>query len=56
MTGKYLTSNTTFFKIVNPMKYRIQTYILVRTWNALFMYFTGVSNETMKSIKCKKNI
>ena len=32
MTGKYLTSNTTFFKKVNPMKYRIQTYILVRTW------------------------
>ena len=44
MTGKYLTSNTTFSKKVNPMKYRIQTYILVRTWNLLFMYFTGVSN------------
>ena len=44
MTGKYLTSNTTFSKKVNPMKYRIQTYILVRTWNLLFMYFTGVSH------------
>ena len=27
MTGKYLTSNTTFFKKVNPKKYQIQTYI-----------------------------
>ena len=43
MTGKYLTSNTTFSKKVNPMKYWIQTYILVKTWNLLFMYFTGVS-------------
>ena len=25
MTGKYLTSNTTFSKKVNPMKYQIQT-------------------------------
>ena len=37
MTGKYLTSNTTFSKKVNPMKYQIQTYILVRTWNLLFI-------------------
>ena len=44
MAGKYLTSNTTFSKKVDPMKYRIQTNILVRTWNLLFMYFTGVSN------------
>ena len=44
MTSKCLTSNTTFSKKVNPMKYQIQTYILVRTWNLLFMYFTGVSN------------
>ena len=44
MTGKYLTSNTTFSKKVNPMKYRIQTYILVRTWNLLFTYFTDASN------------
>ena len=44
MTGKYLTSNTTFSKKVNPMKYQIQTYILVRTWNLLSMYFTRVSN------------
>ena len=54
MTGKYLRGNTTFSKKVKPMKYRIQTYILVRTWNLLFMYVTGVSNQTMKSIKCKK--
>ena len=44
MTGKYLTSNTTFSKKVNPMKYQIQAYVLVRTWNLLFIYFTGVSN------------
>ena len=50
MTGKYLTSNTTFSKKVYPMIHRIQTYIFVRTWNLIFMYFTGVSNQTMKSI------
>ena len=33
MTGKYLTNNTTFSKKVNPLKYPIQTYILVRIWN-----------------------
>ena len=44
MTGKYLTSNTTFSKKINPMKYRIQTYILVRNWDLLLMYFTDVSN------------
>ena len=44
MTGKYLTSNTTFSEKVNPMKYWIQAYILVRTCNLLFMCFTGVSN------------
>ena len=54
MTGKYLTSNTTFSKKVNPVNYRIQTYILVKTWNLLFMYFTSVSNQTMRSIKCKR--
>ena len=43
MTCKYLTSNTTFSKKVNPMEYRIQVYILARTWNLLFML-------TMKSI------
>ena len=37
ITGNYLTSNTTFPKKVTPMKYRIQTFILVRTWNLLFM-------------------
>ena len=64
MTGKYLTSNNTFSKKVNPTEYRIQIfiyiyiyiyiYILVRTRNLLFMYFTGVSNQAMKSINCKK--
>ena len=44
MTSKYLTSNTTFSKKVNPMKHQIQTYILVRTSNLVFMYFTGASN------------
>ena len=44
MTGKYLINNTTFFKKINPMKYRIQAYILVRAWNLLIMYFTGVLN------------
>ena len=39
-----LTSKTTFFKKINPMKYPLQTYILVTTWNLLFMYFTGVSH------------
>ena len=43
-----------FQKSKSSMKYQIQTYILVRTWNLLFSYFTGVSNQTMKSIKCKK--
>ena len=47
---KYLTSNTTFSKKVNLMKYRIPTYILVRTQNLLIMYFAGVSNQIMKSI------
>ena len=53
MPGKYLISNTTFSKKINPMKYRIQAYILVRAWNLLTMYFTGVPNQTMKSIKYK---
>ena len=35
---------TIFSEKVNPMKYPGQTYILVRTWNLLFTYFTGVSN------------
>ena len=29
---------------LNPMKYPVQSYILVRTGNLLFMYFTGVSH------------
>ena len=40
MTGKYLKRKATFSKKVNPMKYPVQTYILVSTWNLLFMYFT----------------
>ena len=40
----------TFSKKVNPRKYQILTYMLGRTWNLLFIYFTGVSNQTMKSI------
>ena len=39
-----LTSKTTFSKKVNPMKYPVQSYILVKTRNLLFMYFTGVSH------------
>ena len=39
-----MTSKTTFFKKVNPMKYPVETYILERTRNLLFMYFTGVSH------------
>ena len=45
-----LTNKTKFSKKVNPMKYPVQTYILVRTWNLLFMYFTDVSHKTMKII------
>ena len=33
-----------FPKKVNPMKYPVHSYILVRTWNLLFMCFTGVSH------------
>ena len=35
---------TTFSKKVNPMKYPVKSYILVRAGNLLFMYFTGVSH------------
>ena len=45
-----LTNKTKFSKKVNPVKYPVQTYILVRTWNLLFMYFTDVSHKTMKII------
>ena len=39
------------------MKYPVQSYILVRTRNLLFMYFTGASHQTMKSIvNVKKHI
>ena len=38
------TSKTTFSKRVNSVKYPLQSYILVRTGNSLFMYFTGASH------------
>ena len=37
-------SKSTFSKKGNPMKYPVQTYILMRTWNFLFMYFIDVSH------------
>ena len=52
-----LTNKTIFSKKVNPIKYPVQTYILVRTWNLLFMYFTGVSHWIMKSrLSVKKHL
>ena len=48
MTAK--TIKTTFSKKGNPMKYPVQSCILVRTRNLFFRYFTSVSHETMKSI------
>ena len=50
MTDKYLTSKTTFSKKVNPAKYTVQTYMLVKTCNLLFVSFLGISHYTMKSI------
>ena len=47
------TSKTTFTKKANPMKYPVQTYILVRTWNLLFMYFTAVSHSLDHEIYTK---
>ena len=41
---------TTFSQKVTPMKYPVQTCMLVRTWTLLFMYFPGISHETIKSI------
>ena len=37
-------------KKVNPLKHPAQSYILLRTRNILFIYFTGISHQTMKSI------
>ena len=48
MIDKYLTSKTTFSKKVNPIKYPVQTYLLVGNWNLLFMYFPGVSHFSKK--------
>ena len=47
------TSKTAFTKKVNPMKYPVQTYILVRIWNLLFMYFTAVSRSLDHEIYTK---
>ena len=47
------TSKTAFTKKVNPMKYPVQTYILVRIWNLLFMYFTAVSHSLDHEIYTK---
>ena len=47
------TSKTAFTKKVNAMKYPVQTYILVRTWNLLFMYFTAVSRSLDHEIYTK---
>ena len=44
MTGKYLTNKTTFSTKINLMKYSEQTYMLMRTWNLLFVYFRGTSH------------
>ena len=42
MTGK--GKQNYIFQKINPMKYAVQSYILVKTRNVLFMYFTGVSH------------
>ena len=45
MTGK--GKQNCIFQKINPMKYPVQSYILVpeiKTRNLLFMYFTGVSH------------
>ena len=59
MTCKYLASKNIFSNKINPMKYPAQTHMWVRTWNLLFVYFSGVSYWTMKSIlnvKRKSNL
>ena len=48
MTGK--SKQNHIFQNRNPMKYPVQLYIWVRARNLLFMYFTGVSYQTLKSI------
>ena len=40
ITGKGKQNH--IFQKINPMKYPVQSYILVKTRNLLFMYFTGV--------------
>ena len=51
MTGKDKQNH-----IFQKKEYLVQKYILERTENLLFMYFTGVSHYTMKSIQNLKNI
>ena len=51
MAAKYLRIKTIFSKNVNLMKYQVQTYMLVKTRNLLFVNFPGVSSHyTMESI------
>ena len=40
---QFWQTKSNFPKKVNPLNYLIQTYILLRTWHLLSMYFTGVS-------------
>ena len=51
MTGKDKQNH-----IFQKKEYLVQKYILERTENLLFMYFTGVSHYTKKSILNVKNI
>ena len=56
MTSKCLRNKTIFSKKVNLMIYPVQTYMLVKTCNLLFVNFPGVSHYIMKSIlNAKKN-
>ena len=51
MAAKYLRIKIIFSKNVNLMKYQVQTYMLVKTRNLLFVNFPGVSSHfTMQSI------
>ena len=59
MTGKCLTSKTTFSKKANLMKFPVWTYMLVRTWNLLcvFSWCIPLDHEIYtKYKKAMKNI
>ena len=56
MTGKCLTSNTTFSKKVNPMKYGIQTYIGENLEFIIHVFYWCIQLDHKIYIKCKKNI